>query len=234
MQNNHNPQSKQQEGIVVFIILNPSVCSECGAELSKGDFLKMEKDKPLCLGCADLDYLDYLPSGDVALTRRSRKYSTLSAVVLKFSRSRRRYERQGLLVEHEAWLKAEHECKGDAADRERVRERSAVLRERVEKEYMAAFSKQICFQYPGCPVEEAETIAEHACLKYSGRVGRSSAAKAFDLAAIELAVKAHIRHRHTNYDQLLSTGWERTLARVAVAEKQDQIIEEWSRNEFVK
>jgi len=47
-------------------------------------------------------------------------------------------------------------------------------------------------------------------------------------------VKAHIRHRHTNYDQLLSTGWERTLARVAVAEKQDQIIEEWSRNEFVK
>jgi len=36
------------------------------------------------------------------LTRRSGKYSTLSAVVLKWSRARKHYERQGLLVEESA------------------------------------------------------------------------------------------------------------------------------------
>ena len=86
-------------GIVVFSILKPSVCAECGAELWKGSFLRMEKEKPLCLECADLDHLVFLPRGDVALTRRSRKYSVLSAVVVRFSRSRKRYERQGLLIE---------------------------------------------------------------------------------------------------------------------------------------
>ena len=86
-------------GIVVFSILKPSACAECGVELWKGSFLRMEKEKPLCLECADLDHLVFLPRGDVALTRRSRKYSVLSAVVVRFSRSRKRYERQGLLVE---------------------------------------------------------------------------------------------------------------------------------------
>ncbi|MCX7101570.1 MAG: DUF2293 domain-containing protein, partial [Methylobacter sp.] len=46
---------------------------------------------------------------------------------------------------------------------------------------------------------------------------------------IELAVKAHIHQKHTNYDQLLSNGWERTEARSAVTEKLSQILREWSR-----
>ena len=126
-------------------------------------------------------------------------------------------------------LRAEKECKGDEADRKISRDRAAVVRERADKEYMAQFSKQIRMQYPGCPTQEAEAIAGHACRKYSGRVGRSSAARAFDAEAIELAVKAHVRHKHTNYDQLLSNGWERTEARSAVIEKLDQIMREWSK-----
>ena len=62
--------------IVVFSILKPSACAECGEELWKGSFLRMEKAKPLCLECADLDHLVFIPRGDAALTRRSRKYST--------------------------------------------------------------------------------------------------------------------------------------------------------------
>jgi hypothetical protein len=80
--------SKSGKDIVVFSIVRDSKCSECGVELSKGSFLKMEKDRPLCLECADLDHLVFLPTGDTALTRRSRKYSRLSAVVVRFSRSR--------------------------------------------------------------------------------------------------------------------------------------------------
>jgi len=229
MGSNHKSLGDQNDEIVVFSIVNPSVCSECGAELTKGSFLKMEKENPLCLEYADLDHLVYLQRGDVALTRRSRKYSNLSAVVLMFSRSRHRYERQGLLVESEALLRAEKECEGDEADRKISRERATVVRERADKEYIAQFSKQIRMQYPGCPAQEAEAIAGHACRKYSGRVGRSSAAKAFDAEAIELAVKAHVRHKHTHYDQHLSNGWERTEARSAITEKLNQIVREWSR-----
>jgi hypothetical protein len=31
----------------------------------------MKADRPLCLSCADLDHLIYLPRGDAALTRRA-------------------------------------------------------------------------------------------------------------------------------------------------------------------
>jgi hypothetical protein len=45
-----------------------------------------------------LGQLVYVPSGDAALTRRARMHSPLSAVVVRFSRARKRYERQGILV----------------------------------------------------------------------------------------------------------------------------------------
>lgn len=70
----------------------------------------VENRGALCLSCADLDHLVFLPSGDAALTRRARKHSTLVAVVLKWSRARKRYERQGLLVEAQALEMAEKEC----------------------------------------------------------------------------------------------------------------------------
>jgi hypothetical protein len=54
--------------------------------------------------------LVYLPSSDAALARRSRKYSHLSAVVVRFSRERKRYERQRILVTSEVIEKAEQEC----------------------------------------------------------------------------------------------------------------------------
>ena len=68
---------------------------------------------------ADLDHLAFLAPGDTALTRRARKYSTLSAVVLKWSRARKRYERQGLLVEEAALQRADAECLNDAEARTR-------------------------------------------------------------------------------------------------------------------
>jgi hypothetical protein len=218
---------EEQEEIVVFSILKESACSECGHELSKGSFLKMEGGKPLCLECADLDYLVFLPRGDTALTRRSRKHSTLSAVVVRFSRSRRRYERQGLLVEAAALEKAEQECLGDEEGRRIARERAAVSRELADERYVAQFAEQVVSLYPGCPREEAEHIAAHACRKYGGRIGRSAAAKQFDPGAVELAVKAHVRHVHTRYDLLLAQGRERGDARSGVADQVAEVMTRW-------
>ncbi|MCI0396535.1 MAG: DUF2293 domain-containing protein [Chloroflexi bacterium] len=71
------------------------------------------------------------------------------------------------------------------------------------------------------------TCAEHACLKYSGRVGRSAAAKDFDEAAIRLAIMAHIRHRETNYHTLLARGYERWDARAEVEPAVARVMARW-------
>ena len=51
--------------------------------------------------CAALDDLEFLPSGNALLTRRVKAKSARTAVVVRFSKRRGRYERQGLLVEAE-------------------------------------------------------------------------------------------------------------------------------------
>ena len=203
-------QRPQNQELAVFWIIRDSACAECGAELGKGLFLRMEKDRPLCLACADLDHLVFLPRGNTALTRRARKYSTLSAVVVRFSRSRKRYERQGVLVEDQALGRAEQECMADAEARTLARARAAERRERVDERYVRAFAEHVKRVFPGCPTRNREAIAEHACLKHSGRIGRSCAARQFDESAIELAVRAHVRHQHTDYDKLLALGMERS------------------------
>jgi len=95
----------------VFISTHESRCDECQEELGRHAWIFLAGDRgALCLACADLDHLAFLPSGDAALTRRARAHSTLSAVVLKWSRARKRYERQGLLVQEDALARAEQEC----------------------------------------------------------------------------------------------------------------------------
>ena len=78
-----------------------------------------------------------------------------------------------------------------------------------------------------CPAGREITIAEHACLKYSGRVGRSASAKSLDEAAVRLAVIAHIRHRETAYDKLLAKGYERREARAAVESAVSEVLDRW-------
>ena len=68
-----------------------------------------DNDKPYCMKCSPYAELVFLPAGDALLTRRAKKYSASSAVVVKFSRARKRYERQGILVTEEALQKAEGE-----------------------------------------------------------------------------------------------------------------------------
>ncbi len=92
---------------VVFEILRDSQRSEWGAELPRGSFLTMEGEQALCLSCARMGDLEFLPAGDTALTRRATKYSGRTGVVVRFSRSRGRYERQGILVEEPALEKAD-------------------------------------------------------------------------------------------------------------------------------
>ncbi len=211
----------------VFSIVKESKCSQCDRELWKGDLLTMQGNQALCMECADLDHLVYLESGDAALTRRVTKHSSLWAVVVRFSRSRGRYERQGTLVQAEALEKAEEECLADADLRAARQARDAERRQFEDVELAAHMAERIRALYPGCPPEEARGIAAHTAVRGSGRVGRSAAGRALDDHALALAVAAWVRHRHTRYDELLMSGQERAAARSAIREEMDEVLDRW-------
>lgn len=226
-----NGRTPQREELKVFITSRESRCDECKEDLGNKAWIVLKENKgALCLSCADLDHLVFLPSGDAAVTRRARKHSVLSAVVLKWSKARKRYERQGLLVEEPALRRAEIECLADEDARAQRRIRAADRRAALDVAYVEHFAKAIQQLYPRCPPETAQCIAEHACAKYSGRVGRSAAAKAFDEQAVRLAVVAHVRHVETPYDRLLMNGWERFEARHEVGETVQAVLADWQYN----
>ena len=216
-------QSRPLE-LVVISPLKDFSCAACGGT---GDLLFMEDSGPLCLDCADLGHLDYLPAGDAALTRRAKKASRLSAVVVRWSRSRKRYERQGILAESEAIDRAEQECLSDAEARSRRRERDQVRRADEDLRFQDEFAAAIREAFPGCPVSRAEPIARHAATRGSGRVGRSAAGRALDPDAVWLAVAASVRHIDTDYDKLLMSGVDRETARDEVRNRVEDILSAW-------
>lgn len=150
-------------------------------------------------------------------------------MVLKWSSARKHYERQGLLVEEKALERAESECLVDSEVRARRSEREQERRAERDEEYIQAFAKSVREIFPNCPLDREQQIAEHACRKYTGRIGRSAAAKSFAAEAIRLAVLAHIRHRETNYDDLLGKGWYRGEARAEVRDQVNTISDLWER-----
>jgi len=187
----------------------------------------MEDTGPICMTCADMDHLVFLPSGDAALTRRAKKASGLSAVVVSFSRSRKRYERQGLLVEPDALDQAEEQCLADEELRLRRRDRERVRREQGDLDFQARLAKEIARLFPGCPPPRAQSIARHAGVRGSGRVGRSAAGRALDENAVTAAVVASVRHTDTEYDHLLMSGMDRVDARARVRPHIDRMLDLW-------
>lgn len=164
-------QASRPPDLVVVSPLKDWTCATCGGT---GDLLLMEDDAPLCLACAGLDHLAYLPAGDAALTRRAKKASRLTAVVVRFSRSRKRYERQGILVEEPALAAAEALCFDDADARARRRARDEQRRSDADSELAERFADEIRRLFPGCPAERAAAVADYDALLMGG-VPRSEA-----------------------------------------------------------
>jgi hypothetical protein len=213
-----------------LVVVSPAkdfTCSACGTV--SGGLLIMEEPGPVCMECADMDHLVFLASGDAALTRRAKASSRLAAVVVRFSRSRGRYERQGILVEESALEHAEAECLADEDARARHRERDAGRRAEEDRNLHERMAAQIARQFPGCPANRAQAIARHAATRGSGRVGRSTAGRALAPDAIELAVIASVRHQDTFYDELLMSGMERDMARAQVRAEVARVLDQWRR-----
>ncbi|KAF2196426.1 hypothetical protein GQ43DRAFT_257513 [Delitschia confertaspora ATCC 74209] len=79
--------------------------------------------------------------------------------------------------------------------------------------------------YPKIPPAEVEACLKQAFRKHSRRVGRSGQIEM--KKKVELAVVAHVRHQHTEYDALLKTGMVRQDARVQVRKNIQEVLRKW-------
>jgi hypothetical protein len=59
-------------------------------------------------------------------------------------------------------------------------------------------------RYPNMPSSDLEKVLNHAFMKGSGRVGRTS--RQSDERRASLAVGAYVRHNYTAYDDILNQG----------------------------
>ena len=122
---------------------------------------------------------------------------------------------------------AEASLEADSDKRAKQREKAAVRRVEADEKLVHEMTLLILEAYPSCPKDEAHQIASHTAQRGSGRVGRSAAGRALSADAIRLAVRAWIRHQHTNYDSLLMRGVERQTAREQIANDLEKKASEW-------
>ena len=205
-------------------------CTSCGKGIADGHYIALGRERGgRCMACEGLGDLVFLPSGDPALTRRAAALSPRHAVVVEFNRRHKRNERRGTLVEAASIERAKESCAADAKERAVKAVKRRAKDEVAEGEYLEQFRAKIFELFPACPPEAAAEIARHACEKHSGRVGRSAAAKELDPEKVVLAVRAHIRHVHTEYDALLAEGLKPREARPIIHPKVDAVAREWRR-----
>ncbi len=87
------------------------------------------------------------------------------------------------------------------------------------------FEKALKRLFPKTPKDAVPKILKHALEKRSGRVGRTGTVELDD--KVNLAVGAHIRHRHTNYDALLREGISRDDAREMIRDQLNAVVKQW-------
>ena len=209
-----------------------SKCNKCNTPIPKGEFLisPNEVEKGICFACSPYKNYTFLPSGNVALTRRSKKHSNHCGAVLEWNARRKRFERRGQYVSAVSIEVAKAECAADEEKRAAKNEKAAIKRAADDKIYIADFAKAIKNRYPNCPINRETEIAQHACEKHSGRVGRTASAKEFNAEMIDLAVEAHIRHTETNYDDQFGLGKKKRDIRQDIKGDVLRIMTKWKQN----
>jgi hypothetical protein len=92
--------------------------------LEPGAIVKLNRTEDerevLCVSCAKLDHLEFLPSGNTKLTQRAKRLSAEVFVVVRWSELWKTYERQGLLLKPEAIDKAAEELNLQLANRTKL------------------------------------------------------------------------------------------------------------------
>ena len=91
-------------------------CDKCGKELGRGNIVQLNRTDGLrCATCAGYADLCFLPAGDAKLTRLATAMSSHVVIVVKWSNTRKRHERQGILVDDRAYDAAVQDVQDRAA-----------------------------------------------------------------------------------------------------------------------
>jgi hypothetical protein len=102
--------------------------------------------------------------------------------------------------------------------------RRAAVQKRDDSE-ISKTTAEIKAQFPKMPATERDLVLKHGFKKHSRRVGRIGTLTL--QAKVRLAVVAHIRHKHTDYEALLRAGMPREAARVTISKTIDSVMREW-------
>lgn len=90
---------------------------------------------------------------------------------------------------------------------------------------IAKAASELVNQFPEIPEKEKKLVLKHGFKKFSGRVGRTNSIPLSRKAS--LAVIAHVRHKHTEYDALLKDGKDRDEARKLTRRRIENILRKW-------
>jgi hypothetical protein len=159
----------------------------------------------------------FVPKGNVYITKNCRKKThevekTLYVVVNKKGKP------TGLRCPAYIHNTVMNDNNATAAQRaEAVQKRDAAIEDNFEEAIVKLF--------PKIPKSEVPQILKHSLKKHSRRVGRTGTVALQD--RVKLAVRAHIRHVHTEYDELLKHGTSRVTAREKIWERLNEVARQW-------
>ena len=152
------------------------------------------------------DGWEFLPPGNAYITRQVKKGHHW---VLKGNYNRRGGYTPvlGVYAPSSAIKAAQAAATATETRRKKARQKSQARREKADLKYHQEFEKA-CLRFLGftpaysnLAQEIANETTAWACQKHSGRVGRTNQKDLMD--KVTLAVRAHIRHRYTDYESNL-------------------------------
>ena len=82
-----------------------------------------------------------------------------------------------------------------------------------------AIAEALTLLLPGAPYSEIEAIRADAGARHMKDLPPT--------IAVWLATVAHVRHQHTDYDELLAEGYDRDAARYFVVEQTNAALTSW-------
>jgi hypothetical protein len=163
------------------------------------------------------DGYKFVPKGNVYITKNCRK-KTHDAGKRLYVVLDKRDRTIGLRCPTHIYHDVMSDNNATATQRaEAVQKRDAAIHDNFEDAVVKLF--------PKIPKAEVPQILKQSLKKHSRRVGRAGAVALDD--RVKLAVRAHIRHMHTDYDQLLEQGASREAAREKVWERLNEVARQW-------
>ncbi|KAK4106965.1 hypothetical protein N658DRAFT_398656, partial [Parathielavia hyrcaniae] len=156
----------------------------------------------------------FVPKGNVYITKHCRKRTYEADKTLFVVVDKRDNKPLGLHCPAHIYHAVMREHAATAAQRaEAVQKREATISEN--------FEEAILKHFPNIPKTEVSQIPKHSLKKHSRRVGRTGTVALHD--RVKLAVRAHIRHLHTDYNQLLKQGVGRPAARDKILARLNEV-----------